>query len=66
MSLNVGYINAGNAVSTDDRLLIDNYLKNKGAKICPPANLTGNEISRSSKELIASKRREYRKKLKEA
>ncbi len=49
----------------DDRLIAEFLAKNKVTK-CPPSGLTGNEACRATNELVAKKRREFRKKTKAA
>jgi hypothetical protein len=56
-------LNGGLVKNLDDeeaRLVAEFLAKNKVTK-CPPAGVTGNEASRSTNELVAKQRRNYRK-----
>jgi hypothetical protein len=58
VTLNGGLINR---LDDEDARLVEEFLaKNKVTK-CPPAGVTGNEASRSTNELVAKQRRNYRK-----
>ena len=48
-------------VSAESRALIDDFLANKGAKIAQPFLAPGSEEARSTRELVAKRRREFRK-----
>jgi NAD-specific glutamate dehydrogenase len=48
-------------VSPENREMIDEYLKNKGATKVQPFLAPGNEAPRATRELVARRRREFRK-----
>ncbi len=60
MSLNENSEARKERISEEERLMIEEFLKRKGVTKLPPAGLTGNEADRSTNELIARKRREFR------
>lgn len=58
VTLNGGYVKGHDP---EDEKLIQDFLASKQVAQCPPSNVPGSEASRATKELIARKRREYRK-----
>ena len=65
MTLNANSQSTNERLSEEERSMIDEFLKRKGVTKLPPAGLTGNEAARSTNELIARKRREFRAKQRE-
>ena len=49
-------------ISEEERSMIEEFLKKNSVKKLPPAGLAGNEADRSTNEMIAKKRREFRAK----
>lgn len=64
MTLNANPESRKERISEEERSMIDEFLKRKGVTKLPPAGLPGNEADRSTNELIARKRREFRAKQK--
>lgn len=63
MTLNGGFsVARGDTISSEDRALIDEFIRTKGVQKCLPAGVSGSESSRATNELVARKRREERKK----
>jgi hypothetical protein len=61
-TLNGGFsITRGDIVGSDDRALIDEFIRTKGVQTIQPAGADGNEATRGTKERIATARREFRK-----
>ena len=61
-TLNGGFSTTrGDIVSPDDRALIDEFIRTKGATKIQPAAADGNEAARGTRERIAQARREFRK-----
>lgn len=52
-------------VSPENREMIDEYMKTKGVTKVQPFLAPGNEATRSTRELVAQRRREFRKAKKE-
>ena len=47
-------------ISAEDRDLIADFIKRKGVKKIIPGSANGNEADRSTNELVAKRRREFR------
>lgn len=62
MSLNDGFLenNRNEKISSEDRKLIEDFIKTKGVKKLPPGSASSNEATRATNELVAQKRREFR------
>lgn len=41
--------------------LVAEFMANKGVTHCPPANAAGSNASRATREMVAKKRRDWRK-----
>lgn len=50
-----------NPITAASQSLVDAYLRLNGATHIQPAGVPGNEASRATRELIAKRRREFRK-----
>ena len=48
-------------VSAESRSLIDDFMSNKGATVVQPFLAPGSEETRATRELVARRRREFRK-----
>jgi hypothetical protein len=48
-------------ITPESRDLIDEFLRNKGATVFQPFLAPGNESPRATRELVARRRREFRK-----
>lgn len=48
-------------VTPESRSLIDDFLREKGATVYQPFLAPGNESPRATRELVARRRREFRK-----
>ena len=55
-----------NGMSSESQALVDAFLRRNGATKVQPAGVPGNEASRHTRELIARRRREFRKAQKSA
>lgn len=61
-TLNGGFsLTKPDAVSAEDRALIDEFIRTKGVQTIQPAGADGNEATRGTRERIAQARRDFRK-----